>query len=148
VYCSALQCVAARETADGRLCDTLDLIVKHLAVTFVAALAETFTALATTGHFLEMPAPPSPHSFSSLLAVRERGPAQSEDSNDSRFGGPRALGAAVRCEHFKKHSKNQNTQQERGPKPELPSPYLSEDVCCRIVDVYQCVVGEVSCTSL
>jgi len=55
---------------------------------------------------------------------------------------------ALPSEHFKKHSKNQNTQQERGPKPELPSPYLSEDVCCQIVDVYQCVVGEVSCTSL
>jgi len=46
-----------------------------------------------------------------------RGPAQSEDAHDSRFGGPRALGADVRCEHF---------EQERGPKPELvPSPFLS-----------------------
>ena len=52
-----------------------------------------------------------------VMYLVPRGPAQSEYAHDSRFDGPRTLGAAVRCEHFK---------QEHGPKPELaPSPFLS-----------------------
>jgi len=46
----ALHSATTRQTADGRLGDALDVVAQHLAVTLGAALAETFTALATSGH--------------------------------------------------------------------------------------------------
>ena len=46
-----LHTATTSETADGGLGDALDVVAKNLPVTLGAALAETFTALATTGHF-------------------------------------------------------------------------------------------------
>jgi len=45
-----LHATTTRQTADGRLGDALDVVAQHLAVTLGAALAETFTALSTSGH--------------------------------------------------------------------------------------------------
>jgi len=46
----ALHSATTRQTADGGLGDALDVVAQHLAVTLGAALAETFTALSTSGH--------------------------------------------------------------------------------------------------
>ena len=45
-----LHATTTRQAADGRLGDALDVVAQHLAVTLGAALAETLTALATSGH--------------------------------------------------------------------------------------------------
>ena len=61
-----LHTAMARETADGGLGDALDVVAQHLAVTLGAALAETLTALATSGHacFLRLFYSLLSHSFS------------------------------------------------------------------------------------
>jgi hypothetical protein len=46
----ALDTTATSETTDGRLGDPLDVITQHLAVTLGAALAQTLSSFAATGH--------------------------------------------------------------------------------------------------
>ena len=46
----ALDATTARETADRRLRDALDVVAQHLAVTLGATLPETFTTFTATGH--------------------------------------------------------------------------------------------------
>eukprot|EP01023_Acetabularia_acetabulum_P018661 TRINITY_DN19426_c1_g1_i1.p1 TRINITY_DN19426_c1_g1~~TRINITY_DN19426_c1_g1_i1.p1 ORF type:complete len:141 (+),score=28.38 TRINITY_DN19426_c1_g1_i1:99-521(+) len=47
---NALDATTARQTADGRLGDALDVIAKNLAVTLGAALAQTLASLSATRH--------------------------------------------------------------------------------------------------
>jgi hypothetical protein len=42
-----LHTTTTRETADGRLCDTLDVVTKNLAMTLGSTFAETFSAFST-----------------------------------------------------------------------------------------------------
>ena len=42
-----LDTTTTRETTDRRLCDTLDVVTKNLAVTLGSTLAETLSALST-----------------------------------------------------------------------------------------------------
>jgi hypothetical protein len=45
-----LDSTSTRETTDGRLGDTLDVITQHLTMTLRATLAETLSTLTATGH--------------------------------------------------------------------------------------------------
>ena len=42
-----------RQTADGRLGDSLDVISQHLAVTFGTTLSQSFASLASSSHVLD-----------------------------------------------------------------------------------------------
>ncbi|CAB3370576.1 Hypothetical predicted protein [Cloeon dipterum] len=46
---NALDSAATGQTADGRLCDALDVVAQHLAVTLGASLAETLASLSASG---------------------------------------------------------------------------------------------------
>ena len=91
-----LHATTARQTADGRLGDALDVVSQHLAVTLSAALAETLTALATSGHtcFVRCPFPLRRCAFEAV-AGKFASKAQSQDRSFGFDSGPRALGAAV-----------------------------------------------------
>ena len=45
-----LHATSASQTTDSRLCDTLDVIAKHLAMTLGATLSEPFASFATSRH--------------------------------------------------------------------------------------------------
>jgi hypothetical protein len=48
---NALDTTTACKTADGGLCDTLDIVTQNFAVTAGSALAESFSSFSTSGHY-------------------------------------------------------------------------------------------------
>jgi len=48
----ALDTTTARETADGRLRDALDVVTQHLSVALSTTLSKSLSTLSTSGHFL------------------------------------------------------------------------------------------------
>ena len=48
----SLHTTTASQAADSGLCDSLDVITENLAMTLGASFSESFTSLASSGHFL------------------------------------------------------------------------------------------------